>query len=125
MGSITVTFNGKLTEYPIQTGVNDRNTGCKDVILCKTLHRGWNWSITNTHHKPGIGTTEIAELVEHGCDFIMISTRFGDMLQLQSSTVKWLIDNKIKYIILNSLDAIKLYNKCNSKNIGLLLHSTC
>jgi len=98
----------------------------KDVILWDSGHKAWDWSISNTHHNPGIQILEVKELVEeYDCNFIILSTGFEDVLRVAPETIQWLDRNKIGYKIMNSMDAIKFYNSCDKEHVGLLLHSTC
>lgn len=98
----------------------------KDVIIWPTGYKNWNWTLTDTHHSPGIQIPEIKELVEdYDCDYIILSTGFEDVLNVDPATVAWLNKHKIKYEIMNSIDAIHAYNMNDEANVGLLLHSTC
>jgi hypothetical protein len=52
--------------------VDGRGQGA-DVKLWPGGGRGWDWTETNTHHVPGIQVADIAELVDHGTEIIVLS----------------------------------------------------
>ena len=112
-GSIVVSFLGKTKTY-------------RDAIIWRTGHKKWDWSLSNTHHIPGIQIPEIKFLIEDcQCNFIILTTGFENVLNVDKNTIKWLIKNDVQYIILNSADAIKVYNESSDNAMGILFHSTC
>lgn len=112
-GQIDVSYMGEVERY-------------KDVIIWPNGHKKWDWSISNTHHTPGIQISDIKKLIIRcKCNYIILSTGFEDVLQVPKETIIWLNKHKINYEIANSMDAIKLYNENTNDNIGILLHSTC
>lgn len=112
-GCIDVAHKGFTTRY-------------RDVIVWPEGHTNWDWSLTDTHHRPGIQIKEIRTLTEiYHCNLIILSKGFEDALDTDSKTISWLRRHHIHYEILNSLDAIQAYNANTTDRVGLLLHSTC
>lgn len=112
-GRIIVSFQGKSKTY-------------RDAIIWYNGHANWDWSLSNTHHIPGIQLLEIKFLVkECRCDFIILTTGFENVLNVDKNTIRWLNKNNIQYVILNSSDAIKIYNERSNVSTGILFHSTC
>ena len=112
-GKTSVLYKGTNTEY-------------KDAILWANGHCEWNWNTHGTRHDPGIQPGDVKDLVKkYKCEYVILSRGMKNILQTDPKTLKWLKENNIDYVILNTIDAVKLYNESNLKNIGLLLHSTC
>jgi len=98
----------------------------KDAMIWKNGSKGWNWTLSNTHHNPGIQIPDVMELViDHGCRFIILSTGYQNVLKVDPGTIEWLNRNKIPFKIMNSYHAIIFYNESSLDNLGMLLHSTC
>lgn len=114
-GKITVSYRGKSCIY-------------RDAIIWPEGSEEWNWRLSDTHHSPGIQINEIYDLIhEYNCDHIILSQGFENVLKVDPITIEWLDNNSIDYYVLNSLNAIELYNSLtqSNKRVGLLLHSTC
>ena len=112
-GRTDVAYQGAITKY-------------RDVIVWPEGSTSWDWTLSNTHHQPGIQIKEIRTLVEHyHCDLIILSKGFDNVLDTDDKTISWLRRHRIRYEILNSLDAIQAYNANTTDRVGLLLHSTC
>ena len=54
----------------------------KDFKLWPGGGREWDWSETNTHHSPGIQPADVAELIEHGSETVVLSR--GMLLRLRT-----------------------------------------
>jgi hypothetical protein len=54
--------------------------GC-DFKLFPGGGRDWNWSETNTHHRPGIQIADVSELLENKCEVIVLSRGIQSRLQ--------------------------------------------
>jgi hypothetical protein len=106
--------------------VDGLGTG-RDVKLWPGGGRAWDWNETNTHHVPGIQVTDIAELIGHGADVIVLSRGMELVLQTCPESVKWLHDHRLKHHILETREAAQLYNQLATKGVavGGLFHSTC
>jgi hypothetical protein len=98
----------------------------KDVKISPNRIEDWNWSKTKTNHKDGIQLQDVLDLINEGSEYIILSTGMKEMLNISSNIKAYLCDNKIEHSILQSEEAIKLYNKLiKTKKVGELIHSTC
>lgn len=98
----------------------------KDVMLWNDGHKRWDWKKSDTHHVPGIVLHDVRELVEkRGCDYLILSRGYENVLQIHPDTISYLREGNVRYIILNSIDAINEYNVNTSDNVGMLFHATC
>ena len=79
----------------------------KDFKLWPGGGREWNWGETDTHHVPGIQPSDIKELLENGCQTIVLSRGMLLALQTCQKTLDMLdekhnkiqtIDNKLNQI---------------------------
>ena len=76
---------------------------------------------------PGIQVADIAELIGHGANVIVLSRGMQLVLQTAPETAKWLDQHGVKHHILETREAAKLYNELAGQGIavGGLFHSTC
>jgi hypothetical protein len=106
--------------------VESLGTG-KDVKLWPGGGRAWDWRETNTQHVPGIQVADIAEIIEHGASVIVLSRGMQLVLQTPPETIAWLDQLGLKYHVLETREAAKLYNELAGQGVavGGLFHSTC
>lgn len=99
----------------------------KDIKLWPGGGRGWDWRETGTQHVPGIQVADIAELIDHGASVIVLSRGMQLVLQTAPETFGWLEQHGMKYHLLETREAAKLYNELAAQGIavGGLFHSTC
>jgi hypothetical protein len=98
----------------------------KDAKLFPGGSREWDWSETGTDHVPGIQTTDIEELLEHGAKVVVLSKGFYGRLQICSETLEMLKQRGIDFHMLQTEQAVRLYNKLREKKlVAGLFHSTC
>ena len=99
----------------------------KDFKLWPGGGREWDWSETNTHHSPGIQPADVTELVENGCDAVVLSR--GMLLRLLTckETLFLLEEKGIVVHVAETKEAAEIYNDLASKDVavGGLFHSTC
>ena len=55
----------------------------RDAKLWLGGARGWDWNETGTHHRPGIQPADLAELLDHDPDAVVLSR--GRELRLETS----------------------------------------
>ena len=99
----------------------------KDVKLWPGGGRAWDWRETNTSHVPGIQVADTAEVIDHGAEIIVLSRGMELVLQTAPETIAWLAQHGVKYHLLETREAVKLYNELAGQGIavGGLFHSTC
>jgi hypothetical protein len=99
----------------------------KDLKLWPGGGRGWDWRETHTQHVPGIQVADIAELIDHGASVIVLSRGMQLVLQTPPETITWLEQHGVKYHLLETREAAKLYNQLAEQGfaVGGLFHSTC
>lgn len=98
----------------------------KDVIVYPEGSQEWDWSKTGTRHVPGIQVADVQELAQK-VDRVILSRGVDLVLQVQPETLEYLRNHNKQYDVLQSQEAVELYNKLISegKRVGIVLHSTC
>jgi hypothetical protein len=125
-----------MTEHPKSPAIENLAWGVmqvvglgtgKDVKLWPGGGRAWDWRETNTQHVPGIQVADIAELVNHGASVIVLSRGMQLVLQTAPQTIAWLEQLGMKYHLLETREAARLYNQLAGQGVavGGLFHSTC
>jgi hypothetical protein len=98
----------------------------KDAKLFPGGAREWDWSETGTDHVPGIQPRDVEELLEHGAKVVVLSKGIYERLQICSETLEMLKQRKIGFHMLQTEQAVELYNKLREKEaVAGLFHSTC
>ena len=113
---------GKVTvEYPDKTTVN-----YKDALVYPEGSQKWDWKKTGTEHVPGIQIADVKELADK-VEIVILSRGMDLVLQVKSETLEYLRSRNKEYHVLQSEQAVKLYNSLISqgKRVGIVLHSTC
>lgn len=98
----------------------------KDCCLWPNNAIEWNWKITGTQHHPGIQVADIKDFVDK-VDVVILSRGYDLVLETKPETINFLKSKNKEYYILQSQEAVKLYNKLvkEGKKVGIVLHSTC
>ncbi len=99
----------------------------KDFKLWPGGGRAWDWRETDTHHVPGIQPTDIEELLDNGCQTVVLSRGMLLMLRTRRETLDLLDERNIPVHIAETKAAAKIYNDLVSggEAVGGLFHSTC
>jgi len=98
----------------------------KDAKLYPGGAREWNWQETGTEHVPGIQPADVRELLDHGARVVILSKGIDEQLEVKPETVQMLKDRGIEFHILQTEDAVRLYNELRDRlPVGGLFHSTC
>jgi len=98
----------------------------KDAKLFPDGAREWDWRETGTRHVPGIQPADVEELLENGAEVVVLSRGVHKRLQVCPETLQMLTDRNIASHILQTEEAVELYNKLReNKRVGGLFHSTC
>jgi hypothetical protein len=98
----------------------------KDAKLYPGGAREWDWRETGTRHVPGIQPADVAELLEHGVEVVVLAKGVLERLQVCPETLDLLKNKGIPAHVLPTEDAVRLYNELAAKQkVGGLFHSTC
>jgi len=99
----------------------------KDFKLWPGGGRQWDWRETDTHHVPGIQPTDIEELLDNGCQTVVLSRGMWLRLHTCQETIDLLDERNITVHIDETKAAAKIYNDLASggEAVGGLFHSTC
>lgn len=99
----------------------------RDFKLYPGGGREWDWAETNTHHVPGIQPTDVQELLDKGCEVVVLSRGMQLVLQTCPETLQTLQDKNIRVYVEETKAAVEIYNQLAEKQelVGGLFHSTC
>jgi hypothetical protein len=98
----------------------------KDFKLYPGGGRPWDWRETGTEHVPGIQPADVAELLDHGSQVIVLTRGMQLVLQTCPETLELLLDRGIPVHVEETRAAVALYNKLAEDHaVGGLFHSTC
>jgi hypothetical protein len=98
----------------------------RDLKLYPGGGREWDWSETGTRHEPGIQPVDVRELIDVGCEVVVLSRGMHLRLQTMQETLALLADAAIEVHVLETRAAVDLYNTlARERAVGALLHSTC
>ena len=98
----------------------------KDAKLYPDGAREWDWRETGTRHVPGIQPADVAELLDHGAEVVVLSEGVLERLQVCPETLALLERKGIPAHVLPTEDAVRLYNELAAqRKVGGLFHSTC
>jgi hypothetical protein len=98
----------------------------KDAKLYPGGAREWDWRETGTRHVPGIQPVDVAELLEHGAEVVVLAQGVLERLKVCPATLDLLRQKGIPAHVLPTQDAVRLYNELAAKQkVGGLFHTTC
>jgi hypothetical protein len=98
----------------------------KDLKLYPGGGRAWDWAETGTRHVPGIQPADVAELLEHGANVVVLSLGMDRRLQVAPATLRYLEERSVAVHVLETREAVKVYNElAEHEAVGGLFHSTC
>ncbi|MFI6921956.1 Mth938-like domain-containing protein [Nonomuraea spiralis] len=98
----------------------------KDFKLYPGGGRDWNWNETGTRHTPGIQPADIQELLDNGCEAIVLSRGMRSLLQTCPETLNLLMEAGVEIYMEETMAAVQRYNAMvGIIPIGALIHSTC
>ena len=99
----------------------------KDFKLWPGGGREWDWRETDTHHVPGIQPADVEELIDNGCQSIVLSRGMLLMLKTCPETLSLLQAKAIEVHVAETKEAAQIYNALAAKGeaVGGLFHSTC
>ena len=99
----------------------------RDAKLWPGGGRGWDWNETGTRHRPGIQPADVAELLDHGADVVVLSRGRELRLETAADTLTLLASRQVEVVRHETGDAIREYNALAlaGRRVAALLHSTC
>ena len=75
---------------------------------------------------PGIQPADVEELIGKGAEEVILSKGMYERLRVCPETLELLKDRNISTYVLQTEDAVRLYNKLrNDRSVGGLFHTTC
>lgn len=98
----------------------------KDFKLYPGGGRIWDWGETGTRHAPGIQPADVAELLDHGAQVVVLSRGMNLALRVCPETLDLLQDRGVIAHVEETRAAVELYNRlAETRPVGGLFHSTC
>jgi len=102
------------------------HTTFKDAKVFPGGAREWDWTETGTHHVPGIQPADVEELIDCGCEAVVLSTGYWERLQVCPETIEHLAGSGIAMEILQTEVAVRRFNELRERVlVAGLFHSTC
>jgi len=106
--------------------VEGKDKPFKDAKLFPGGSREWDWRETGTQHVPGILPADVEELLKHGATEVILSKGMYEQLHVCPETLQLLNQKGITTHILQTEEAVRLYNELREKkSVGGLFHTTC
>ena len=99
----------------------------RDAKLWPGGGRAWDWRETGTHHVPGIQPADVAELLEHQPDAVVLSRGQRERLRTSDATHALLAESGIEIVSAETGAAVARYNELAAvgRPVAALIHSTC
>jgi hypothetical protein len=109
-----------------QIEVEGQDKPFRDAKLFPGGSREWDWKETGTQHVPGIQPADVEELIRHGVTEVVLSKGMYEQLHVCPETLQMLNEKGINTHILQTKEAVRLYNELREKKkVGGLFHTTC
>lgn len=99
----------------------------RDMRICGEDVSVWDWKESDVHHDPGITMKAVKDLIDNGCEIILLTTGFDNKL-LVSDKVKEMVSGQVQaFYVVNTSLSLEVYNSLleSGLKIGALIHSTC
>jgi len=121
------------TQSPLITGLTwgrmvvEHVGSGKDFKLWPGGGRAWDWRETGIRHRPGIQPADVQELLDNGCQTIVLSQGKLRRLQTCQETLDLLESRDIAVHVAETNKAVEIYNDLaqSGQAVGGLFHSTC
>jgi hypothetical protein len=99
----------------------------RDAKLWPGGGRGWDWNETGTHHRPGIQPADLADLLDHDPDAVVLSRGRQLRLETTAEALALLTARDVEVIREETGVAIGEYNRLAAagRRVAALLHSAC
>lgn len=111
----------------IEVTIGEQIYHFKDCKIWPGGARAWNWEETGTEHSPGIQPADIADVLEHDVEVIVLTRGVLGRLGVSAETETLLRERGTPYHIENTKQAVTLFNDLakQEKRVGGVFHSTC
>jgi len=111
----------------MEVTINNQFYSYRDCKVWPGGSKEWDWSLTNTHHQPGIQPADIEEILAQGVEVIVLSRGMQLRLHTCPETETLLQSKNIPYHIKETKEAVALFNELMQQGIkvGGIFHSTC
>ena len=101
-----------------------RTTSMVSDTLPESAHP--HWSETATAHVPGIQSSDVTELLEHGATVVVLTKGVYERLRVCPETLELLSAHGVVAHVLQTEEAVRVYNRLvETDRVGGLFHSTC
>jgi hypothetical protein len=99
----------------------------RDAKLWPGGGRAWDWNETGTRHRPGIQPSDVAELLEHDPEVVVLSRGRQRRLRVCAETMALLDARGIEVVNEETSAAIDAYNRfaTSGRRVAALIHTTC
>jgi hypothetical protein len=99
----------------------------RDAKLWPGGGRGWDWNETGTHHRPGIQPADLADLLDHRPDVVVLSRGRELRLEATAEAISLLDSHDVEVVRVETGAAIEAYNRLagQGRRVAALVHSTC
>ena len=99
----------------------------RDAKLWPGGGRDWDWSETGTDHGAGIQLADVAELLDHGAEVVVLGRGQQERLTVPEDLVATVEELDVEVEVAESRHAVERYNELAAagRAVGALIHSTC
>ena len=97
-----------------------------DVKIYPDKVEKWDWFKTDTHNDPGIQVKDVQDLLDYGCDFIILSRGLSRRVDVGFDTYKLLLKYEVDFLVTYTISAINRYKEetyDESHLVGALIHT--
>jgi hypothetical protein len=99
----------------------------RDVKLWPGGGRAWDWRETGTDHRPGVLSGDVAELLDHEPDLVILSRGRHGRLGVSPETLSLLETRGVSVVREKTDAALATYNRlaAEGRRVAGLFHTTC
>jgi hypothetical protein len=99
----------------------------RDAKLWPGGGRAWDWNETGTDHQPGILPADVAELLDHEPDLVILSSGRTGRLRTSPDTLALLEARGVSVVREQTDAAMATYNRlaAEGRRVAGLFHTTC
>jgi hypothetical protein len=99
----------------------------RDAKLWPGGGRAWDWNETGTDHQPGILPADVAELLDHEPDLVILSSGRTGRLRTSPDTLALLETRGVSVVREQTDAAMATYNRlaAEGRRVAGLFHTTC